>query len=68
MGTHIGGRSHRALVTAAAALRRVRQLRMVKLLPNAVIKSTAKIALVCFHNVHHHLRVLILLVLGNATV
>jgi hypothetical protein len=41
---------------------------MIKFLPNSVVISSDDIALVGFHNVHHHLRVLVLLSLGDATV
>jgi hypothetical protein len=40
---------------------------MVELLPNPIVVAT-QVVLVCFHDIHHHLRVLVLLNLGNAAV
>jgi hypothetical protein len=40
---------------------------MVEFLPNSIIYS-AKIALVRFHDVHHHLGILVLLILGDTTI
>lgn len=54
-------------MAAIATLRRVGQFCMVEFLPYAII-GTAKVTLIGLDNVHHHLRVLILFSLCNATV